>query len=43
MRNAGVNADQVDYINAHGTSTPAGDQAETDAAKLALGDHAYNM
>jgi len=43
MRNAGVNADQIDYINAHGTSTPAGDQAETDAAKLALGDHAYNI
>ncbi|HAO97480.1 MAG TPA: beta-ketoacyl-ACP synthase, partial [Gammaproteobacteria bacterium] len=35
--------DQIDYINAHGTSTPAGDQAETDAAKLALGDHAYNI
>jgi len=43
MRNAGVNADQIDYINAHGTSTPAGDQAETDAAKLALGDHAYKL
>jgi len=43
MRNAGVNVDQIDYINAHGTSTPAGDQAETDAAKLALGDHAYNI
>jgi 3-oxoacyl-[acyl-carrier-protein] synthase II len=43
MRNAGVNTDQIDYINAHGTSTPAGDQAETDAAKLALGDHAYNI
>jgi 3-oxoacyl-[acyl-carrier-protein] synthase II len=43
MRNAGVNADQIDYINAHGTSTPAGDQAETDAAKLALGDHAYDI
>ena len=43
MRNAGVNADQIDYINAHGTSTPAGDQAETDAAKLALGNHAYNI
>ncbi|MDB3869935.1 beta-ketoacyl-ACP synthase II [Candidatus Thioglobus sp.] len=43
MRNAGVNADEIDYINAHGTSTPAGDQAETDAAKLALGDHAYNL
>jgi len=43
MRNAGVNTDQIDYINAHGTSTPAGDQAETDAAKLALSDHAYNI
>ncbi|CAC9597562.1 3-oxoacyl-[acyl-carrier-protein] synthase, KASII (EC 2.3.1.179) [uncultured Gammaproteobacteria bacterium] len=43
MRNAGVNTDQIDYINAHGTSTPAGDQAETDAAKLALGDHAYKL
>ncbi|HIF88469.1 MAG TPA: beta-ketoacyl-[acyl-carrier-protein] synthase II [Candidatus Thioglobus sp.] len=43
LRNASVNADQVDYINAHGTSTPAGDIAETDAAKLALGDHAYNL
>ena len=43
MNNAGVNAEQINYINAHGTSTPAGDQAETDAAKLALGDHAYNI
>jgi len=43
LRNASVNADQVDYINAHGTSTPAGDIAETDAAKLALGEHAYNV
>ncbi len=43
MRNAGVNTDQIDYINAHGTSTPAGDQAETDATKLALGNHAYNI
>ncbi|MBT3431629.1 MAG: beta-ketoacyl-ACP synthase II [Candidatus Thioglobus sp.] len=43
MKNAGINSNQVDYINAHGTSTPAGDQAETDAAKLALGDHAYNI
>jgi 3-oxoacyl-[acyl-carrier-protein] synthase II len=43
MRNASVNTDEIDYINAHGTSTPAGDQAETDAAKLALGDHAYNL
>ncbi len=43
MKNGNVNSDQVDYINAHGTSTPAGDQAETDAAKMALGDHAYNI
>ncbi len=43
LRNAGINTEQVDYINAHGTSTPAGDQAETDAAKLALGNHAYNI
>lgn len=41
MKHAGVNADEVDYINAHGTSTPAGDAAETQAVKSALGDHAY--
>lgn len=41
MRNAGVNADQVDYLNAHGTSTPLGDINETNAIKAALGDHAY--
>jgi 3-oxoacyl-[acyl-carrier-protein] synthase II len=43
LKNANINSSQIDYINAHGTSTPAGDQAETDAAKLALGDHAYNI
>ncbi len=43
IHNAGINAQQIDYINAHGTSTPAGDQAETNATKLALGDHAYNV
>jgi 3-oxoacyl-[acyl-carrier-protein] synthase II len=41
LRNAGVNPDQVSYINAHGTSTPLGDIAETAAMKLALGEHAY--
>jgi 3-oxoacyl-[acyl-carrier-protein] synthase II len=37
MRNAGVNADQVHYVNAHGTSTPLGDKNETEAIKLAFG------
>jgi 3-oxoacyl-[acyl-carrier-protein] synthase II len=41
LRDAGINADQVDYLNAHGTSTPLGDLAETLALKRALGDHAY--
>lgn len=40
MRNAGVNADQIDYLNAHGTSTPLGDTNETNAIKAALGPHA---
>lgn len=39
LRNAGINADQVDYVNAHGTSTPAGDVAETQAAKGFFGEH----
>ncbi len=43
LKNASINPDQIHYINAHGTSTPAGDIAETDAAKLALGEHAYNI
>jgi 3-oxoacyl-[acyl-carrier-protein] synthase II len=40
LRNAGVNADQVQYLNAHGTSTPLGDVNETNAIKLAFGSHA---
>ena len=43
LRNAGVNADQVQYLNAHGTSTPLGDVNETNAIKLAFGDHAKKM
>jgi len=43
LRNAGVNADQVQYLNAHGTSTPLGDVNETNAIKLAFGDHAGKM
>jgi 3-oxoacyl-[acyl-carrier-protein] synthase II len=41
VRDAGIDASQVGYINAHGTSTPAGDLAETLAVKAALGEHAY--
>jgi 3-oxoacyl-[acyl-carrier-protein] synthase II len=43
LRNAGINADQVDYLNAHGTSTPLGDINETNAIKAALGDHARKL
>jgi 3-oxoacyl-[acyl-carrier-protein] synthase II len=43
LRDAAVNPDQVGYINAHGTSTPAGDLAETDGIKAAFGDHAYRL
>jgi len=43
LRNAGVNTDEVDYLNAHGTSTPLGDINESNAIKAALGDHAKRM
>ncbi|MET0065502.1 MAG: beta-ketoacyl-ACP synthase II [Candidatus Thiodiazotropha sp.] len=43
LKDAGLNMDRVDYINAHGTSTPAGDVAETLAVKRAFGDHAYKL
>ena len=43
MHNAGVNVDQVDYLNAHGTSTPLGDLNETVAIKAALGEHARRV
>ncbi|CAJ0863001.1 beta-ketoacyl-ACP synthase II [Ralstonia flatus] len=40
LRDAGMNADQVHYLNAHGTSTPLGDKNESEAIKAAFGDHA---
>jgi 3-oxoacyl-[acyl-carrier-protein] synthase II len=43
MRNAGVNRDQVGYVNAHGTSTPLGDIAETVAMKRCFGEHATRL
>jgi 3-oxoacyl-[acyl-carrier-protein] synthase II len=43
LRNAGLNADEVQYVNAHGTSTPLGDANETAALKAAFGDHAYKL
>ena len=43
LKDAGLNKEDVDYINAHGTSTPAGDVGETQAMKAALGDHAYKV
>ncbi|WP_438350105.1 beta-ketoacyl-ACP synthase II [Paenibacillus sp. FA6] len=43
IRTAGIKPEDIDYINAHGTSTGVGDKSETKAIKLALGDHAYKV
>jgi len=43
MKDAKLNPEQIDYLNAHGTSTPPGDLAETMAMKRALGEHAYKL
>ena len=43
LRNSKINLDEVQYLNAHGTSTPLGDVAETVAVKRAFGEHAYKM
>ena len=43
LKNAGINATEVDYVNAHGTSTPLGDIAETIAVKRCFGDHASKL
>lgn len=43
IRDAGIAPEEVDYINAHGTSTPVGDKSETKAIKMTFGDHAYKL
>ncbi len=43
LKHAGLNPDSIDYINAHGTSTPLGDEIEVNAIKKVFGDHAYKL
>jgi 3-oxoacyl-[acyl-carrier-protein] synthase II len=43
LNDAGLNTDDIDYINAHGTSTPLGDEVEVHAVKRLFGDHAYKL
>lgn len=43
LKDAGINPEDVDYINAHGTSTPLGDRAESDSIKTAFGEYAYSL